>query len=212
MPPVQTKGRVDAARTRLVAHRGWLAAGTLLVAVIVVVIAVLAFRGSSKPLSVDFGRLPEVQSGPPPWNNGAGALQANLPVVHLTALSQEGVAFHIHQHLDLYNNGKHVTVPQGIGIGNSFLTEIHTHGTDGVIHLESPSHRPYTLGQLFGEWAVDLSSRCLGSSCASLHWWVNGVRQEGDPADLVLRPFQEIVIAAGTPPTHVPKSFNFRHL
>jgi hypothetical protein len=34
-------------------------------------------------------------------------------------------------------------------------------------------------------------------------------RQTCNPADLVLSPHQEIVIAAGKPPAHIPASYNF---
>ena len=49
--------------------------------------------------------------------------------------------------------------------GGSFITEIHTHQPDGVIHVESGQDRPYTLGQLFGEWSVRLNARCVGRYC-----------------------------------------------
>ena len=45
-----------------------------------------------------------------------------------TPLPHEALAQHIHQHLDIFVNGKHVTVPVGLGIyDNQFITELHTH-------------------------------------------------------------------------------------
>jgi hypothetical protein len=38
---------------------------------------------------------------------------------------------------------------------------------------------------------------------------VNGKRQTGNPAELVLRPHQEIVIASGTPPAKIPGHYDF---
>jgi hypothetical protein len=35
------------------------------------------------------------------------------------------------------------------------------------------------------------------------------VDQTGNPADLILQAHQEIVIAAGKPPAHIPASYNF---
>ena len=103
-----------------------------------------------------------------------------------------------------------MTVPPSIGIyGNSFITEIHTHQTDRVIHVESAKNRPYTLGQFFGEWSVRLSGSCLGRYCGELHWWLNGKPQTGNPADLVLKAHQEIVVAAGKPPARVPSTYAF---
>jgi len=176
---------------------------------VIVLAFVLATRGSSKPVHVDFAKLPGLQTSPPPWNNGSGELEGALPVVHLDPLAQEALAFHIHQHLDVYVNGTHVTLPALIGISSSFITQMHTHQPDGVLHVESAKNLPYTLGQLFGEWEVRLTPNCLGRYCGGLHWWVNGKPQTGDPADLIVHAHQEIVIAAGKPPAHVPSSYNF---
>jgi hypothetical protein len=154
----------------------------------------------------------------PPWPNDSETIRARLPKLGLSALSQEQLAFHIHQHLDVFVNGKHVTVPQYIGIHidqsqqSSFITELHTHHADGIIHIESARVLNYVLGQFFGEWGVRLTPACLGSftgSCENLHWWVNGVRQTGNPASLVLTNHQEIVISIGKPPASIPKSFDF---
>lgn len=159
---------------------------------------------------VDFGRVPGLQTGPPPWNDGVAQLSDKLPVLHLDALTTEGNVLHIHQHLDVYVNGRPVTVPQGIGIDdNSFLTELHTHDTSGVIHVESPTRRLFVLGQFFGEWGVRLTANCLGRYCGDLHWWLNGKPQTGDPAGLVLREHQEIAIAVGKPPANIPSSYHW---
>jgi hypothetical protein len=207
-PPVQSKG--GGRWTTLGEYRWWIAGLGAVVVGIVVVAIVLASGSSAKPVHVDFSQISDLQTGPPPWNNGSGGLQDKLTIVHLDPLPQEALAFHIHQHLDVYLNGKHVTVPAFIGIyDNSFITQMHTHRTDGIIHVESAQTRPYTLGQLFGEWGVRLTASCLGRYCGALHWWVDGKPQTGDPADLVLRRHQEIAIAAGKPPAHVPSSYAF---
>jgi hypothetical protein len=209
-PPVRSKGARGVRETWLRGDRLWWSGGGLAAIVVVVVAIVLASGGSGKPVHVDFAQLAGLQSGPPPWNNDIAALPGRLAGLHLDSLTQQGSVEHIHQHLDVYVNGAHVTVPAGIGIyGNSFITELHTHATDDVIHLESPTNRAYTLGQFFGEWGVRLTASCLGRYCGDLHWWVNGKEQTGDPADLLLGAHQEIVIAAGKPPAHVPASFNF---
>ncbi len=210
-PPVRSKGSAGGGiGSSLNEYRWWLAGGgAVLVAVIVIAIA-LAGGSSAKPVYVDFSTMTGLQTGAPPWNNGAGALQQRLPDVHLDPLSQEALAFHIHQHLDVYVNGAKVAVPASIGIfDDSFITEVHTHDTTGIIHVESAKNRPYTLGQFFGEWSVRLNGNCLGKFCGHLRWWVNGVAGFGDPAHLQLHPHQEIVIVAGKAPAHIPKSYKF---
>lgn len=123
----------------------------------------------------------------------------------------KGTLLHHHEHLDLYVNGRRVTVPALVGIDQQtgFLTELHTHDASGIIHVESPVRRSFTLGQFFCEWGVKLNASCLGPYQGRLAWWVNGRRMEGDPGLLRLRQHQEIVIAAGRPPTTVPGSYAF---
>ena len=118
---------------------------------------------------------------------------------------------HHHEHLDLYVNGRKVTVPALVGIDEQagFLTELHTHDASGIIHVESPTQRSFALGQFFCEWGVKLTATCLGPYRGRLAWWVNGRRMHGNPALLPLRQHQEIVIAAGRPPTAVPTSYTF---
>jgi len=203
-PPVGKKRPAD--------RRLWLggAVVAVLVAVGIAVAVISSGGGGAKPVHVNFGAMSGLQNGAPPWNNGVGELQQRLGDVHLDPLAQEALAFHIHQHLDIFVNGKHVTVPALIGIDDSsFITEMHTHDASGVLHVESAKNRPYTLGQFFGEWSVRLTATCLGRYCGDLHWWVDGKRQSGDPADLVVKPHQEIVIAAGKPPTHIPARYAF---
>jgi len=181
--------------------------------VIAAVLALVLTRNgspSAAPATIPWAELWPLQTGPPPWNNGVGGLTDRLKPLGLTPLGQEGTVLHIHQHLDLYVNGKHVTLPALVGINDSsYITEVHVHDNSGVIHVESPRQATYKLGQLFGEWGVKLTASCVGSYCGHLKWWVNGQRVTGDPAELDLRSHQEIVIAQGPPPLVVPKSYKF---
>lgn len=208
-PPVRSKQGGASGTSWLSGRNVWWLGGGAAIVVVVVILAIALSGGSAKPVQVDFAQMSGLQTDPPPWNNGVGELQDRLAQIHLTPLAQEALAFHIHQHLDIYVNGKHATVPALIGIGSSFVTEMHTHAPDGVLHIESAKNRPYTLGQFFGEWSVRLNANCLGKYCGNLHWWVNGKPQTGNPSDLVVHAHQEIVIAAGKPPAHIPASYNF---
>src|SRR5256885_11858256 len=46
------------------------------------------------------------------------------------------------QHLELYVDGRHVTVPAliGIGPGGAFFASLHTHDTTGILHVRSEEH------------------------------------------------------------------------
>lgn len=114
---------------------------------------------------------------------------------------------HIHQHLDLYVDGRKVPVPAGIGIHPAVeFAPLHTHDASGVIHVESPTVRTYTLGQFFAVW---------GAVHAELPWRllrrrrpaVAGLRQRrrlpGRPHHAALGSRQELVVAFGTA-SHLP--------
>jgi hypothetical protein len=178
--------------------------------VLLVFVLALAFAASAAA-SIDWSKLGPLQSGKVPWGNDSNTLSRRLHPLGLHALPQEGVALHIHQHLDVYVAGRRVTVPAEIGIdvAQQFITEIHTHDASGIVHVESPKVRRFTLGQVFGEWGVKLTSQCVGRYCGSVHWWVNGRAMHGDPSSLVLRSHQEIVVAAGPRPFQVPRSYAF---
>ena len=202
-----------------------IAAVVVALAIVGVVLGIVLTRGPSKPPKfalpgpVAWKDLPAVQDRKPPWPNNSATLFSRISALGLSALSQEALAFHIHQHLDVFVNGVHVTVPALIGIhidrtstNASFITEVHTHHTDGIIHVESAQHLNYQLKQFFGEWGIKLTSTCMGSfkgSCDNLQWWVDGIKQTGDPGNLILKNHEVIVISVGKPPASIPKTFDF---
>src|SRR5579885_1829234 len=68
--------------------------------------------------------------------------------------SGEHSDFHIHTHVTIYINGQRTNVPANVGIAsdNSCLYWLHTHATDGVIHIEAPTGRSFTLGTFLDIW------------------------------------------------------------
>jgi hypothetical protein len=129
-----------------------------------------------------------------------------LPIDGIRCDRQEGAVEHIHINLQLYNRGRAVTVPAGIGIpqGAMCLYWIHTHDTDGMIHIESPVKRAFDLGQFFDIWGPDLSwTKAAGVTAPHgrrLSIWVDGKPWHGsDPRDIRLRDRQTIVIQNGPP-------------
>jgi hypothetical protein len=163
--------------------------------------------------------LPGALKRPPPWpaNNGA-RLQLRLRAIGLAPLSEEGQVLHTHQHLDLFVDGKPVPVPANIGIDadGGFISDLHTHETDGIMHVESPTKRDFTLGQFLAVWGLPLSADTIGTlretGSKTLRVWVNGDEVTADPTRIVLAEHQEIVIAYGTAaqmPDPVPSSFDF---
>jgi len=203
--------------SRFAERRGaWILGAVAVVALIAAaVIAVVVTRGGSSTAAVvpDQSQLVGLQTGPAPWNPGLDTLPDRLDAVGVHALTNEGQVLHIHQHLDIFVNGKHEPVPQGIGIyAGQFLTELHTHDPTGIIHVESPVAKHFDLGQFFGVWGVRLNARCIGGYCDPLTPWtvyVNGQPYTGNPAELVLGEHQEIAFVIGTPPKKIPSSYKF---
>jgi hypothetical protein len=192
--------------------------GLLVVGGAVALIVVFAFGGKKTNVNVDFAALPGVShSTALPWTPEINDLAQRLQGIGLQALPQEALNFHIHQHLDIYINGKHVNVPKFIGIdtdpANQFITELHTHDTRGIVHVESATARDYSLGEFFAVWGVYLSKKCIGGFCAKpgtpLYFYVNGQRYSGDPVTLVLKPHEEIAIVYGKPPKQIPQNYKF---
>ena len=151
-----------------------------------------------------------LSTSPPPWlppaviNNGAQSAAfvkaAGLPT------GEEMLSVHYHAHLDVIVNGKQVQVPPYIGMVATAhkvvgLSPLHTHNSDGIIHIENSVPAKFLLGQFFIEWGVRLSATCLGPYCSGngneLAVFVNGAKYDPDPTRLVLAKHQEIAVVFG---------------
>jgi hypothetical protein len=131
----------------------------------------------------------------------------------------EGQVLHIHQHVDIFIRGRSIDVPAQIGIVTApavLFAPIHTHDATGIIHIESPVVRDFSLGEFFDVWGVRFTSTCIGSLCNSgnerLQVFANGQVVTFDPRRLKLTEHEEIVVTFGTPsqiPTPYPISYRF---
>lgn len=190
---------------------------TALMACLVLVVVALAANGESAQPNSGAASLPGLQTGPTPWFPDIDNLAARLKAIHLPALSQEGEALHIHQHLDILINGKPVPVPSGIGINPiaRFISPLHTHDVSGVMHVESDVKRDFTLGQFFDVWGLRFSKSCIGGYCAkggnTLRVFVDGKPVSNDPRNLVLQDHQEIAVVYGAAGAgvSVPSTYRF---
>jgi hypothetical protein len=196
-----------------------MAAGAGAVIVIAaIVLGVILLRdnggGTSSAASVaTYNSLPGVRKTKAPWPPEYEFLADRLLPLGLTTLPQEAVTTHYHSHLDIFVDGKKVTVPAdiGINIGAGYITELHTHDTRGVIHVESPkTNDHFNLGQFFAEWGVFLNARGVGAYSNGLKWYLNGKLQTGNPQRYTLQPHDEIAIVVGKPPARIPSSYGFQ--
>ncbi len=129
--------------------------------------------------------------------------------------TNEQFAYHIHQHLTIYDAGQPVSVPQGIGIDqkDSCIYWMHTHDTTGVIHVESPSEKQYPLKDFLDLWGqvVDKTS-FLTHAIAPGHGvraYVGKDLYSGNPQDILLTPHKLITLEYGPPWVAPASSFTF---
>ena len=80
--------------------------------------------------------------------------------------------------------------------------------SDGVIHLESPSVRVYTLGDFFDEWRQPLSRTRVAGARGKVTAYLNGKPWTKDPRAIPLLPHASIQLDVGAP-TVPPKIISF---
>jgi len=90
------------------------------------------------------------------------AVSAMLPVHWVGRATFRAVAS-----LQVVAGGRERVVPAGIGVDHltGWVSPLHTRDCDGVIHLEAPQPIDVNLWQLFEEWGVRLTQRCIGEYC-----------------------------------------------
>ncbi|MCU1489846.1 MAG: hypothetical protein JWM85_1251 [Acidimicrobiaceae bacterium] len=145
----------------------------------------------------------------PATNVGGGAT-----VDGVQCNSAEQVVYHVHTHLAVFVNGVLRPLPAGIGIVQPVASQtpegpfdaasncyywLHVHAQDGVIHIESPSQRSYTLGQFFDIWGQPLGTHEVGPVQGTLHVFVNGRAYKGDPRAIQLGSHEDVQIDVGSP-------------
>ncbi|HWH55263.1 MAG TPA: hypothetical protein VNT04_06750 [Gaiellaceae bacterium] len=223
--PVQAPKRRDTRRPSTVAEQRsrWFLYGLAALGPIALVL-VLAFlflgNDSSKGVDgdapkIDYAALPGLQKGPAPWPPEYAELPDRLKPLGLNALSGELFTVHIHQHLNIFVDGKPVAVPASIGINDgAFITELHTHDGSGIMHLESGEKKPYALGQFFGVWGLRLTKNCIGGYCAKpgtpLKLYIDGKLYKGDPNNVVLKNHQEFAFVYGKAPKKIPSTYDWK--
>jgi hypothetical protein len=129
-----------------------------------------------------------------------------LPIDGIRCDREEGAVEHVHVSLQLYDRGHTVPVPANIGVpqGGYCLYWIHTHDGSGIVHIESPVKRQFSLGEFFDIWGPQLSWTQAATLSAphgqQLSIWVDGKAWHGkDPRSIPLHDRETIVIQRGPP-------------
>jgi hypothetical protein len=136
--------------------------------------------------------------------------------------SGEQVAFHIHARLRIVVAGRSRRVPAAIGIapphrvvatrsgrfvaaGSCFMW-LHTHAADGIVHIESPADRTYTLGDFFDIWGQALTRRRVGPARGRVTALIDGRVFTRSPRAIPLLAHSQIELEVGRPlvaPEHI---------
>lgn len=152
----------------------------------------------------------------PPWPIPGDTAKA-VRAAGIPMLSAEGMVEHIHAHLDVLVDGRPVPVAASIGIDRvgSGVSPLHTHDDSGVLHVESPVERSFSLGELFTQWGVSLSADNVGALRSTdgneIRAFVNGVQRPGNPAAITFADRDEVALVYGAPQSgeSIPSRYDF---
>jgi len=122
--------------------------------------------------------------------------------------------YHIHAHLNIFIDGQPYAIPAGVGIKpNECLFWLHTHNTSGVIHIEAPANKDFTLGQFFSVWGQTFSNTQIFDKMTTdkeaMHVYVNGKEVNADFRNIKINAHDEIVIVYGASHNIIPSSYDF---
>lgn len=129
-----------------------------------------------------------------------------------------------HTHLTIFVDGVARLIPYGIGItpprrgqrtpdgvfltGGTCFYWLHTHSADGIIHVESPVQRTYTLGDFFDIWGQPLGRDRGGPATGKVTTVYDGKVYLGNPRNLPLGSHVQIQLDVGKPLV-APESITF---
>jgi hypothetical protein len=145
---------------------------------------------------------------------GTATSASGQTVDGISCQTSEQTLFHIHAHMTVFVNGAPRQVPAAIGIPGAqtqstpngpFIASgtcfywLHTHAPDGIIHIESPVHRTYTLGDFFDEWGQPLGPGQVGPATGHVTAIYNGQVYQGNPRNIPLTAHAQIQLEVGTP-------------
>lgn len=129
----------------------------------------------------------------------------------------EQLSVHYHAHVSIIDGGNTLALPAGIGIDDTHqcLYWIHTHNSDGIVHIEAPKSaatRKFNLGNLFDIWGKPLDSTHVGATTLTkdqkLVVYVDGKTFSGNPRDVTMANHTLITLEI-TPPSVPPPAYTF---
>jgi hypothetical protein len=109
-------------------------------------------------------------------------------------------AYHIHALVGVKVDGQLYAPPANIGIGSDCMYWVHTHETDGIVHVEAPATVHPTLGDFLDLWAGsypdDPLLKAARDAIAAGEVTVNDQSISADPTGLVLEDKMRIILGS----------------
>jgi hypothetical protein len=124
------------------------------------------------------------------------------------------LAYRAYVHLQVYVRGQSRAIPGGVGLvdptarttrkGLVFSAHtcyywLHTRAADGLVQVESPNDRTYTLGDLFKVWSQSLDGDHVAANTGKVTAIVNGKRWRDNPSLIPLTEHESIELAVAKP-------------
>jgi hypothetical protein len=178
-------------------------------------LASLSTLGTLKPLPPSGPNGPEAVPVPAAPVLASTASKASGKTVDgISCDTAEQTVYHIHAHLTVFVNGAARQIPAAIGIpgaqaqntptgpfiiSGSCFYWLHTHAADGIIHIESPVHRTYSLGDFFDIWGQPLGPDQVGPAHGPVTAMYNGQVYRGNPRNIPLEKHAQIQLEVGKP-------------
>lgn len=149
------------------------------------------------------------------------------PVVAANAIpcdQLEHTQVHYHAFLQILDAGNPVAIPTGVGRPGGCYYWLHMHtGEPGIIHIEAPSDRTFTLVDFFQVWAMwsgekqfldstHVSNITLGPGQKLVVFVDNGGGPSiyaGNPAGIVLHDHEVITLEIAPPTVDPPPAFTW---
>jgi hypothetical protein len=159
----------------------------------------------------------QLQTGP--FLASATTTMLGTPVGGTLCQSLQQLAYRSYVHLQVYDHGQSRALPGGIGMvgatahavpGGLIYTAdtcyywLHTRAADGVILVESPKQRTFTLADFFKIWDQPLGASRVSDLDGPVTVLVNGKRWSGKPGAVPLTNNTDIELAVGKPVPHPP--------
>ncbi len=120
--------------------------------------------------------------------------------VALICTTDMATRFHVHPELAIVIRGEERIIPANIGVTSTCMNSLHTHDATGILHVESPVQKDFTLADFFAVWQQPFDADHI-LDATRVPQETLSVTVNGEPvatfSDTLLRDKDKIVIMLG---------------